>query len=65
MVHWFHDGDLVSTDERHTIENADGESTLKISDTKRPDRGEYTVKGYNKLGEHLSSFLVTITGTPN
>lgn len=40
----------------------DGESILKIPDAKRSDRGEYTVKATNKLGDDTASFLVTVTG---
>lgn len=61
-VIWYHDGEVVSTDERHVFESMDGESILKIPDAKRVDRGEYVVKAINKLGEDTSSFLVTVTG---
>lgn len=61
-VTWYHDGELISKDERHVFEAMDGESILKIPDAKRKDRGEYTVKATNKLGEDTASFLVTVTG---
>ena len=61
-VIWYHDGEVVSNDDRHIFEMMDGESILKIPDAKRVDRGEYTVKAINKLGEDASSFLVTVTG---
>ncbi|XP_012166068.3 titin [Bombus terrestris] len=63
-VIWYHDGEVVSSDERHIFETMDGESILKIPDAKRIDRGEYTVKAINKLGEDTSSFLVTVTDRP-
>ncbi|KAK1121159.1 hypothetical protein K0M31_010466 [Melipona bicolor] len=63
-VIWYHDGEVVSNDERHIFETMDGESVLKIPDAKRVDRGEYTVKAVNKLGEDTSSFLVTVTDRP-
>ncbi|KAL2729826.1 LOW QUALITY PROTEIN: titin [Vespula maculifrons] len=59
-VAWFHDGEPLSQDTRHIFESMDGESVLKIPDAKRFDRGEYTVKARNKLGEDASSFLVTV-----
>ncbi|XP_016904994.2 muscle M-line assembly protein unc-89 isoform X2 [Apis cerana] len=63
-VIWYHDGEVVLTDERHVFESMDGESILKIPDAKRVDRGEYVVKAINKLGEDTSSFLVTVTDRP-
>ncbi|XP_014610181.1 PREDICTED: uncharacterized protein LOC106790044 [Polistes canadensis] len=63
-VTWFHDGEPLSQDTRHMFESMDGESVLKIPDAKRFDRGEYTVKATNKLGEDTSSFLVTVTDRP-
>ncbi|XP_015178434.1 PREDICTED: serine/arginine repetitive matrix protein 2 isoform X2 [Polistes dominula] len=63
-VTWFHDGEPLSQDTRHMFESMDGESVLKIPDAKRFDRGEYTVKARNKLGEDTSSFLVTVTDRP-
>ncbi|XP_026670519.1 titin homolog [Ceratina calcarata] len=63
-VIWYHDGEIISSDKRHIFETMDGESILKIPDAKRADRGEYTVKAINKLGEDTSSFLVTVTDRP-
>lgn len=62
IIIWYHDGELISKDTRHIFEVMDGESVLKIPDAKRSDRGEYTVKVTNKLGEDIASFLVTVTG---
>lgn len=61
-VAWYHDGEAILEDSRHILETMDNESILKIPDAKRIDRGEYTVKATNKLGEDISSFLVTVTG---
>lgn len=61
---WYHDGELVTQDQRHIFEGMEGESVLKILDAKRNDRGEYTVTASNKLGEDTSSFLVTVTDRP-
>ncbi|XP_076374334.1 uncharacterized protein LOC143258755 [Megalopta genalis] len=63
-VMWYHDGELISDDSRHVFETMDIEAILKIPDAKRIDRGEYTVKAINKLGEDISSFLVTVTDRP-
>ncbi|XP_076225313.1 uncharacterized protein LOC143174719 isoform X2 [Nomia melanderi] len=63
-VTWYHDGEAISEDSRHILETMDNESILKIPDAKRMDRGEYTVKATNKLGEDISSFLVTVTDRP-
>lgn len=62
VVTWYHDGELISKDTRHIFEMMDGETVLKIPDAKRNDRGEYTIKATNKLGEDTTSFLVTVTG---
>lgn len=64
FVTWYHDGELISKDTRHIFEVMDGESVLRIPDAKRSDRGEYTVKATNKLGEDTASFLVTVTDRP-
>ncbi|XP_046606834.1 uncharacterized protein LOC124298633 [Neodiprion virginianus] len=64
-VTWFHDGEAIQQDLRHVVETMEGESVLKIPDAKRADRGEYTVKASNKLGEDMSSFLVTVTDRPS
>lgn len=61
-VTWYHDGELVSKDARHIFETMDNESVLKIPDAKRIDRGEYSIRVKNKLGEDAASFLVTVTG---
>lgn len=61
-IAWYHDGELISKDSRHIFEVMEGESVLKIPDAKRSDRGEYSVKATNKLGEDAASFLVTVTG---
>ena len=63
-VIWYHDGEIIAHDQRHIFETMDGESVLKIPDAKRVDRGEFTVKAVNKLGEDTSSFLVTVTDRP-
>lgn len=62
-VAWLHDGEIIKADDRHILEALDsGECSMKIPAAKRKDRGEYTVKAINKLGEDVTSFLVTVTG---
>lgn len=61
-ITWYHDGEPIIQDSRHVFDNIDGESTMKIPDAKRIDRGEYIVKASNKLGEDVASVLVTVTG---
>ncbi|KAK0177709.1 hypothetical protein PV328_001734 [Microctonus aethiopoides] len=64
-VAWFHDGEIIKADDRHILEALDsGECSMKIPAAKRKDRGEYTVKAINKLGEDVTSFLVTVTDRP-
>ncbi|XP_018330040.1 muscle M-line assembly protein unc-89 isoform X2 [Agrilus planipennis] len=65
LVFWSHNGESLRNDERHEIENGDRFSTVKINEVVRSDRGEYQVKAVNKLGEDVSSFLVTITDKPS
>ncbi|CAB0030903.1 unnamed protein product [Trichogramma brassicae] len=62
-ITWYHDGDIIIADERHNFESiTDNESILKILDANRQDRGEYSIRAINKLGEDVASFLVTVTG---
>ncbi|XP_015122959.1 uncharacterized protein LOC107045270 [Diachasma alloeum] len=64
-VTWYHDGEIIDVDDRHIMESIDtGEYSLTILAAKRKDRGEYTMKASNKLGEDSSSFLVTVTDRP-
>lgn len=65
-VTWYHDNEIVVADSGHILETSEsGESALKITAAKRKDRGEYTVKATNKLGEDVASFLVTVTDRPS
>uniref|UniRef100_A0A182QW40 Titin n=1 Tax=Anopheles farauti TaxID=69004 RepID=A0A182QW40_9DIPT len=63
-VEWFHNGEPLDNDGRHEIVTTDKNSALKISGTKRSDRGEYHIRALNKLGEDNASFLVTVTARP-
>uniref|UniRef100_A0A182WJ22 Titin n=1 Tax=Anopheles minimus TaxID=112268 RepID=A0A182WJ22_9DIPT len=63
-VEWNHNGEPLENDNRHEIETTDKNSTLKITSSKRSDRGEYHIRAFNKLGEDNASFLVTVTARP-
>lgn len=64
-VAWSHNGETITDGGRFEIINTDKNSSLKILNANRSDRGEYNLKATNKLGEDNSSFLVTITARPN
>ncbi|KAJ8687544.1 hypothetical protein QAD02_023338 [Eretmocerus hayati] len=62
---WYHNGEIIVVDDRHQFESiTDNETILKIQDAKRFDRGEYTIRAINKIGEDIASFLVTVTDRP-
>lgn len=62
-ITWYHNGEIIIVDQRHNFESiTDNETILKIQDAKRQDRGEYSIRAINKLGEDVASFLVTVTG---
>ncbi|XP_052862718.1 muscle M-line assembly protein unc-89 isoform X2 [Anopheles cruzii] len=64
MVEWSHNGELLENDRRHEIVTTDKNSTLKIVNSERDDRGEYHIRALNKLGDDVASFLVTVTARP-
>lgn len=64
-VHWIHEGKVISSkDIRYELQNSDKNSAIKINNVMRHDRGEYTVRAANKLGDDVASFLVTVTAKP-
>lgn len=65
LVFWSHNGESTQNNERYDIEDGDKSSILKIAEAKRHDRGEYQIKAINKLGEDVTSFLVTVTDKPS
>ncbi|KRT86864.1 Fibronectin domain-containing protein, partial [Oryctes borbonicus] len=65
LVFWSHNGESIQNSERYEIENSDNSTTLRITEAKRSDRGEYQVKALNKLGQDRTSFLVTVTDKPS
>lgn len=65
LVFWSHNGETILNGERYEIEESEKTSSLKISEAKRSDRGEYQIKAVNKLGEDVTSFMVTVTDKPS
>lgn len=63
-VEWSHNGEIITSSGRYEIVTNDKNSTLKIINTNRTDRGEYHLRAINSLGEDLASFLVTVTARP-
>jgi titin len=63
-VIWTHNGEMIADGGRYEIENTDKNSSLKITNSNRTDRGEYNLRAINRLGEDNSSFLVTVTARP-
>lgn len=63
-VMWCHEGEKINAGERFEIETTDKNTSLKITNIKRADRGEYSVKATNKLGDDVAAFLVTVTSRP-
>ncbi|XP_065361285.1 titin homolog [Calliphora vicina] len=65
QVTWLHEGEVINNGGRFEIINSEKNSLLKIDNVQRDDRGEYSIKASNKLGEDITSFLVTVTARPN
>lgn len=64
-IQWIHEGKLISSkDIRYELQTSDKNSAIKINSVMRQDRGEYTVRASNKLGDDIASFLVTVTAKP-
>lgn len=64
IVEWSHNGEVLTNGGRYEIETSDKNSSLRISNAQRSDRGEYNLRAINKLGEDYASFLVTVTAKP-
>lgn len=64
-ITWLHEGEVVPNSGRFEISSTDRNSLLKIDSIQRDDRGEYSVRAWNRLGEDVTSFLVTVTARPN
>ncbi len=65
MVVWCHNGEIIKNGDRYEVVTNDKNSSLKIANAKRSDRGEYNLRAINKLGEDNVSFLVTVTDKPS
>lgn len=63
-ITWTHNGETIASNERYEVETNEKNSTLKILNSNRTDRGEYILHAENKLGEDITSFLVTVTDRP-
>lgn len=63
-VIWNHNGEIITDGGRYEIVTNDKNSSLKITNTTRGDRGEYQLKAINTLGEDNAFFLVTVTARP-
>lgn len=50
---------------RFEVIHTDKYAALKLACVKRSDRGCYQILATNPLGEHMASFLVTVTGMEN
>lgn len=61
-VSWYHNGELIQHGGRYEITDTERNSVIRINEAMREDRGEYLIKGINKIGEDVASFLVTVTG---
>ncbi|XP_059613730.1 titin-like isoform X2 [Phlebotomus argentipes] len=64
-IAWLQNGEEVKSDNRHEIVTTERNSSLKITNARRSDRGEYNVRAINSLGEDNASFLVTVTSRPS
>ncbi|EDV96343.1 GH15256 [Drosophila grimshawi] len=64
-ITWLHEGEVIPPGGRFEVINTDKNSLLKIDNVQRADRGEYMVRAWNRLGEDITSFLVTVTARPN
>ncbi|XP_055378732.1 titin homolog [Condylostylus longicornis] len=63
-VIWSREGKVISNGNKFEISITDKHTLLKIGKVKRIDRGEYSIRAINKLGEDIASFLVTVTAKP-
>lgn len=65
IVVWCHNGEVIKDGGRYELATNDRNSTLKINNSIRSDRGEYNLRAINKLGDDNVSFLVTVTDRPS
>ncbi|KAJ8898119.1 hypothetical protein PR048_003479 [Dryococelus australis] len=60
-VAWLRGGHPIVFGGRHEVRNTDKSSSLRVSDARRADSGEYQVRATNRLGEDMATFTVTVT----
>uniref|UniRef100_A0A2H8TSL4 Titin n=1 Tax=Melanaphis sacchari TaxID=742174 RepID=A0A2H8TSL4_9HEMI len=65
QVTWIHDGEEIRGGDRFEVIHTDKYAALKLACVKRSDRGCYQIQAVNPLGEHMASFLVTVTDRPS
>lgn len=65
LVVWSHNGEEIVDGVFYELTTTDKNSTLKIANSKRSDRGEYHLRAVNQLGVDSVSFLVTVTDRPS
>lgn len=65
QVTWLHDGEEIRGGDRFEVIHTDKYAALKLACVKRSDRGCYQIQAVNPLGEHMASFLVTVTDRPS
>lgn len=68
MVVWCHNGEIIRNEPGSThyeVQTSEKNSTLRIANSQRSDRGEYNLRAINKLGDDVVSFLVTVTDRPS
>lgn len=65
QVTWLHDGEEIRGGDRFEVIHTDKYAALKLASVKRSDRGCYQIQAVNPLGEHMASFLVTVTDRPS
>ncbi|KAK3921135.1 Titin [Frankliniella fusca] len=63
-VSWLHNGEVLRPGPRHELLTNDKGASLRVSEARRSDRGEYQVRAVNQLGEDVAAFLVTVTDHP-
>lgn len=68
MVVWCHNGEIIRNEPdsaQYEVQTTEKNSTLRIANSQRSDRGEYNLRAINKLGDDVVSFLVTVTDRPS
>lgn len=64
-VIWSHNGTALTNGGRYEIFTTDKTSSLTVQNACRADRGEYHLQALNKIGEDVTSFLITVISKPS